>query len=161
MRPRVPAPRRGYTLAEVLIVITIIGILSTFALPKLSDLRDKSALYTARARFVRAVMSARQAAIQRGKKAYFRTNNNTMWVFVDTTGSNTDSVVVMRPLNMSSQYGITITAPTGLTSIVYDPRGVATQASKTVFVFRHTSSHKVDSLCVSKLGNTIRDRCPT
>ena len=52
------------------------------------------------------------------------------------------------------------TSPTGETSIRYDPRGIATQSAKTTFIFTHTTTDMLDSLCVSKLGNTIRARCP-
>jgi prepilin-type N-terminal cleavage/methylation domain-containing protein len=151
--------RQGYSLAEVLIVIAIIGIVSGLALPKLARMRDKTKVYAATERFTRSIFAARQSAIQRGKHAYFKSKSNKIWVIVDTTGTNADSVIVNRELDMSETYGVTVT-PSTLVSIEYDPRGIATQASKQSFGFTHTASGYVDSLCVSKLGNTIRDRCP-
>jgi len=145
---------------ELLVVVSIIGVLVTFSLPRLVKLRDQGQLASATTRVTRAVMAARQAAIQRGKHAYFKHNNSSIWVIVDTTGINTDSVVVTGALDLNSLYGVRIVSPTGLTSIEYDPRGVSAQATKQVFAFVHTNSGMVDSLCVSKLGNTIRDRCP-
>jgi prepilin-type N-terminal cleavage/methylation domain-containing protein len=167
MRPRrlLPPPasrsvfRPGYSLAEVIIVIVIIGIIAAMSLPKLNKMRDKTKVYAATERFTRSVFAARQAAIQRGKHAYFKSNANKIWVTVDTTGTNADSVIVNTTLDMSVTYGVTVT-PSTLVTIDYDPRGMATQAAKQVFGFTHTSSGYVDSLCVSKLGNTIRDRCP-
>lgn len=147
----------GYTLAEILIVITIIGIISAISLPRLGSLRDKSELSGAMSRFTRGVMAARQAAIQRGKRSAFRHKSNQIWVIVDTTA--TDSVIVVSPVSLMDLYGVQVTAPEGLASIGYDPRGVSTQASKQVFRFKHRSN-LVDSLCVSKLGNTIRTQCP-
>jgi prepilin-type N-terminal cleavage/methylation domain-containing protein len=152
-----PTHSRGYTLAEILIVISIIGILAAISLPRLGTIRDRSEMASATTRFTRAVMAARQAAIQRGRRAYFRHNNNYIWVIVDTTAL--DSIVVSSPISLSELYGVTVTAPTGLSSIEYDPRGVATQPSAKIFRFLHRSS-RVDSLCVSKLGNTIRAHCP-
>ncbi|HJQ20479.1 MAG TPA: GspH/FimT family protein [Gemmatimonadaceae bacterium] len=149
----------GYSLIEILTVMSIIGILVTFALPRLGHLRDQSKLQSARTRFTRAVMAARQAAIQRGKRAYFRSSGSKIWVIVDTTGTNADSVLISRQFDLSSNYGVTVT-PTSLVTIEYDPRGVSTQASQQAFAFVHTGSGILDSLCVSKLGNTIRDRCP-
>ncbi len=151
--------RPGYSLAEVIIVIVIIGVIAAMSLPKLGKMRDKTKVYGATERFTRSVFAARQAAIQRGKHAFFRSQSNKIWVIVDTLGTNTDSVVVQTPLDIKTSYGVTVT-PSTLVSIEYDPRGIATQSQKQVFGFTHTASGYVDSLCVSKLGNTIRDRCP-
>lgn len=150
----------GFSLIELLVVVSIIGVLVTFSLPRLVRLRDQGQLASATTRFTRAVMAARQSAIQRGKHAYFKHNNNNLWVIVDTTGVNSDSVIVTAAIDLSTSYGVTVVSPSGLTSIEYDPRGVSAQTTKQVFAFKHTSSGLVDSLCVSKLGNTVRDRCP-
>jgi type IV fimbrial biogenesis protein FimT len=152
--------RHGYTLAEVLIVISIIGIITAISVPKFAAAKNQAQLTGAMTRFTRGVMAARQAAIQRGKTAYFKHSNSKFWVIVDTTGSLTDSVVITAHYNLAEEYGVSITAPGGVTSIQYDPRGVATQASRQIFAFKHTVSSTVDSLCVSRLGNTIRQRCP-
>ena len=163
LSPRIAKAMRvplGYTLAEMLTVIAIIGIVMALAVPRLTHIRDQAQLAGATTRFTRAVMAARQAAIQRGQHAYFKNNNGTLWVIVDTTGVNSDSVVIMPALSLNTTYGVNVVSPSGLTSIEYDPRGVSAQASKQTFAFQHVSSGMVDSLCVSKLGNTIRDRCP-
>ena len=160
MRLRRPTPRLGFTLAEVLIAVSIMGIVMAISVPRLAKLKDQSQMTGAMTRFTRGVMAARQAAIQRGKTAYFKHSNNSFWVIVDTTGSLTDSVVITAPYNLSTEYGVAVLAPTGVTSIQYDPRGVATQTTKQVFTFNHVVSNRRDSLCVSRLGNTIRERCP-
>lgn len=160
MRQRHSYRRLGYTLAEVLIVISIIGIITAMSVPKLAKAKNQAQLTGAVTRFTRAVMTARQAAIQRGKTAYFRHNNSRFWVIVDTTGSLSDSVIITAAYDLSAEYGVAVTSPSGETSIQYDPRGVATQATKQVFAFKHSVSNTVDSLCISRLGNTIRERCP-
>lgn len=155
--PHHPPKRFGFTIAELLIVVVIMGIITAVSLPRLGRLRDKSEMSSALSRFTRGVMAARQAAIQRGKRSFFRHKNNSIWVIVDTTA--TDSVIVVSPTSLLSLYGVEVTSPTGLSSIGYDPRGMSTQATKQVFRFKHRSN-LVDSLCVSKLGNTIRTACP-
>jgi prepilin-type N-terminal cleavage/methylation domain-containing protein len=149
--------RRGFSLAELLIGVSIMGIIAAIGVPRLSRLRDQGELSSATTRMTRALMAARQAAIQRGRRAYFRHQNNIVWVIVDTTGN--DSVIVSRPFNIKTSHNVEITAPTGLTTIEYDPRGVSTQASKQVFHFQHRNNLR-DSLCISRLGNTIREKCP-
>ena len=159
MRLPKPASRRAYTLAEVLITIAIIGILMGITLPRYGKIRDQGQMASAMTRFTRAVMAARQSAIQRGKPAYFKHDDSRIWVTLDTTGNNTDSVIVTAAIDLASQYNVSVTQPMGLVSIAYDPRGVSTQASKQVFHFEHVGGRR-DSLCVSRLGNTIRESCP-
>lgn len=157
MRPTAPTRlHAGFTLAEILIVIAIVGIMASISLPRLGKLRDKSELSAAMSRFTRGVMAARQAAIQRGKRSFFRHRNNSIWVIVDTTA--TDSVIVVSPTSLLDLYGVQVTEPSGLASIGYDPRGVSMQPSQQVFRFKHRSNI-TDSLCVSRLGNTIRTKC--
>jgi prepilin-type N-terminal cleavage/methylation domain-containing protein len=150
----------GFTLGELLLVVAILGVLTAVALPRFGRIRDQAQLGGAMTRLTRAVFAARQSAIQRGKRAYFKQNNSNVWVTIDTTGNGTDSVIVTAALDLQALYGVQITAPAGLTSIEYDPRGVSTQSSKQIFRFQHIASGRVDSLCISKLGNTIREACP-
>jgi Tfp pilus assembly protein FimT len=160
MRPSRRGLKVGLTLAEMLFVVAIVGILIAVALPRFGRIRDSGQMSSATTRFTRAVMAARQAAIQRGKRSSFKHSGSNIWVTLDTTGNNSDSVIVSSTLSLTSLYGVEVTDPSGTTTIEYDPRGVSTQTTKQVFKFRHIGSGNLDSLCISRLGNTIREKCP-
>ncbi|HXK39822.1 MAG TPA: prepilin-type N-terminal cleavage/methylation domain-containing protein, partial [Candidatus Paceibacterota bacterium] len=105
------ASRKAYTLAEILITISIIGILMMITLPRYGKIRDQGQMASAMTRFTRAVMAARQSAIQRGKPSYFKHDDSHIWVTLDTTGNNTDSVIVTSAIDLSSQYNVRVTEP--------------------------------------------------
>lgn len=55
-----PSRRRGFTLIELLIVVVIIGILATVAIPKFAATKDKSKLASIRSD-LRNIMTAQEA----------------------------------------------------------------------------------------------------
>ena len=152
-------PRTGFSLVELMIVVIVIGIMVSMAMPALSRARSRASLSSATARFARTVGVARQAAILRGKRSHFQMTDGVVWVTVDTGSTSADSLVIVPPFRLDSTYGLSAITPAGVTSIEFDPRGVSTQPSQSVYRFVHPSGMK-DSLCVSKLGNSIRTVCP-
>jgi type II secretory pathway pseudopilin PulG len=146
-------------MVELLIVVVVIGIMVSMAMPSLSRARSRASLASATARFARTVGVARQAAILRGKHAHFKMTNGMLWVTVDTGATAADTLVIVPAFRLDSTYGLSAITPAGVTSLDFDPRGVSTQPSQSVYRFIHPSGLK-DSLCVSKLGNSIRTVCP-
>ncbi len=151
--------RPAFSMVEVLVVIAIIGILSAVALPSFARARAQAELSSATNRFSRTVGVARQAAIMRGKRSYFKAENGSVWVMVDTGGAVADSVIVVPAFRLDSSYSLVAITPAESAVIEFDPRGVSTQATQKVFYFEHRTGIQ-DSLCVSKLGNSIRTVCP-
>ena len=151
--------RSGFSMIEILVVIAVLGILSAVALPSMTRGRAQAELESATNRFSRTVGVARQAAIMRGKRSYFKAHAGNVWVVVDTGGGPADSVVVVASFGLDSAYNLSSVTPGALAVIEFDPRGVSTQPTQKVFRFVHTLGLQ-DSLCVSKLGNSIRTVCP-
>ena len=152
-------PKFGFSMVELLIVVVVIGIMVSMAMPALSRARSRAALASATARFARTVGVARQAAILRGKHSHFKMTDGVLWVTVDTGATAADTLVIVPAFRLDSTYGLSAITPSGVTSLDFDPRGVSTQPSQSVYRFIHPSGLK-DSLCVSKLGNSIRTVCP-
>ena len=152
-------PRPAFSMIEILLVIAVVGILSAVALPSMSKARSRAELTSATNRFMRTVGVARQAAIMRGKRSYFKYDSGMVWVMVDTGGTANDSVVVVPAFRLDSAYNLTAITPQSPSNIEFDPRGVSTQPSQKVYHFVHPTGIQ-DSLCVSKLGNSIRTVCP-
>ena len=60
MRFSLKSSKPGYSLAELLIAISIIGILTAVAVPRFSKVRDRAALANSTTRLTRALFAARQ-----------------------------------------------------------------------------------------------------
>ena len=59
--------RPGFTLPEMLIVIVMISVLALFAVPRFTSANGKRHMESARMRIAAALVTARQAAIQKGE----------------------------------------------------------------------------------------------
>lgn len=91
-RGRLPAPPRAYTLIEVLVVVTILGILGALIVPQMSSagvLRAQSAVRTLVSDITFAQSDA--MAFQRGRAIVFDVENNSYTV-VEVTGPELDTV---------------------------------------------------------------------
>ncbi len=62
------AAQRGYSLAEMLVVITIIGILSLVTIPQFINFQHSNQLKSGMRQFMSDLRSARQLAISQGKQ---------------------------------------------------------------------------------------------
>ncbi len=151
--------RKGYTLVEMMIVLSIMGGLALFSLPRFAGLQERSRLTAARQEVEAAIATARAAAIQKGRTATVVFSNNRLWVTVTSSGSGTQtSVVPVTPLD--SIYGVTVQSRSaGDTSIAFDMRGFASPrlSATGVFVLRGTT--RTDSVCVTTSGQIMPRGC--
>lgn len=153
------SPRRGFTVAEMIIVLVIAGLLMAITLPKLSRTYDGTGVRAAKARLSSFIIVARAAAIRRGQTAEFRLNGNVMQVLVDSSGT---FVSVRDSVSLYNTDKVTITARgvTGVDSILFNSRGFASNLSPSTSprIYVITRGNSSDSLCVSMLGLVAR-RC--
>jgi len=149
--------RRGFTLVEILIVIVIMGILATIAMPKLSTLSRRYTVDSAKQDVAAYLAQARAAAIQNGRNGWFIRNGNTIMVALDTS-AGAPPAPFTQPLDLKLEHGVSVTMPTNPDSIRYDPRGIAVGLGGVVAIVVKKNGIR-DSVCVIGLGRISAKDC--
>jgi prepilin-type N-terminal cleavage/methylation domain-containing protein len=149
-------PPRGFTVIELAMVVTMIGLLVLISFPRLAALNARTDLRSAGQRLASTVTVARGAAIRRGRHAFFNQDGSTIWVTVDTGGVNPDTV--LGKVSLDSTYGVSIVQPTAPTVIDFDPRGIGNNSNIVMSRFYLSKNGYTDSVCVSRLGD-VRKGC--
>jgi len=151
---RVVAPTRaGFTLPEILIVIVMISVLALVAIPRFANVNAKRHLESARMRVAAGLVTARQAAIQKGQPVQFmiRAKRVTVTTVADTTKQ------LMSPVPLDTLYKVSsVTGVADPFVVIYGARGFATSpvAKKTIMLTR--SGAPDDSVVVTKFGMVQR-----
>jgi type II secretion system protein H len=143
--------RAGFTLVETLLVVTVVGILTLMAYPRVNSAIVRSDLRGARTRVVNMLATARTVAMQGSRTGRLEFNGNMAFVTAAPrrVGAGTRDTVGLV-VNLNTVYGTTVALSTG-TEIVFDPRGLASGLGVdgvTVTLSRssHTQTVKVDML---------------
>jgi prepilin-type N-terminal cleavage/methylation domain-containing protein len=134
--------RSGFTLLETTVVLVVIAVLLALAVPRVSALRDRSAVQSAMGELGTSFSTARSSAIARRAMVA---------VVLDTAGGvvevrSAGRTLVRRPLR--SLYGIALAS--NRDSAVYDPRGLGYGVTNLTVVVRR--GVMVDTLTMSRLG---------
>jgi Tfp pilus assembly protein FimT len=142
----------------MLIVVSIVGMLTLFAVPKFSGLVERNKLTAAREELSSAIATARAAAIQKGRTATLFLSGNQMWVTVVTSSAGATTTIV--PVKSFSLYNVSV-APTdpGITSVTFDMRGFAAPRLSSTGIFRITGASKKDSVCITTAGQIMPRSC--
>lgn len=143
-------------MAELLIVLMIVGGLMFFALPKFSGLQERNQLAAARDEIAAALATARAAAVQKGRSATLRLSGNQIWVTVVTSANGATATVVPMK-SMKELYNVTLAATD--TAITYDMRGFATPRLASTGIFRIVGASRRDSLCITPAGQIMPRGC--
>ncbi|QJR36320.1 prepilin-type N-terminal cleavage/methylation domain-containing protein [Gemmatimonas groenlandica] len=150
---------RGFTLAEVLMVVAIMGTLFVITAPKITELKARTALRASHETLESAFATARASAMQKGKRSTLTLSGNTVGVTVLSGLTNTATQVV-RPLLFASTFGTTVAAiGAAPTTIAFDARGLVTPVSATIAKYQITLGSFADTVCVSGAGVVLRRGC--
>jgi len=149
-----PRGRGGFSLAEILIVLVIMGIAAAMAVPRLQGLVKTSSIQGALNRVAADLSYARIRAIRTGSRAQLAiaSDGKSYTVVEDPAGA---APVTRKTVNLSLEYPDLVLSPApGVVS--FDSRGML-RATGGINVVRATKQGRTDSLRVSGVGMIYRD----
>jgi prepilin-type N-terminal cleavage/methylation domain-containing protein len=134
--------RLAFSLLELVIVLSLVGLLIALALPRFSGMRDGASVRAAMADLSAVFSMARQSAI---------TRRTTVAVVLDTTLGTVELRAAGRSFSrhdLNATFGIVLGA--NRDSAVYDSRGLGYAVSNLTVTVRRGAI--VDTLTMSRLG---------
>ena len=93
--------RFGYTLAEMIVVLIIFGVVVGLSIPRLHGAQSSAGLRSARQQTAIYLAQAHALAVQRGREAWFVRNGNSVSVSVDSSGTQ---VVYARAHDLQAHF---------------------------------------------------------
>jgi len=144
--------RHGFTLIEVLMVITIVGILLTILVPRYGAISGAMSVHSAKQELGSILAQGRAAAIQTDQTVLVvRSGNVVSLIGVSATGST-----ILSQADLRSQFGVDVSASRD--TVTYDSRGMVVGNSATLkFVVNNGTTR--DSVCLMALGKVTRTGC--
>jgi prepilin-type N-terminal cleavage/methylation domain-containing protein len=119
-------PSKGFTVIEMLLVITILGIVTLIGLPRMSAGRSSASVRGARTTLVNMLARTRIAAMETSRITLLKIDGNNAVILMRPRllpgAGNADTLGAVAPLGDS--YGVSVTAT--IDSVRFDPRGLAT-----------------------------------
>ncbi|HKP74435.1 MAG TPA: GspH/FimT family protein [Longimicrobiaceae bacterium] len=142
--------RGGFSLAEILIVLVIIGIALAMAVPRVQQALHQSAIRGALNRVATDITLTRLRAVRTSRRAMLLVNGsgNGYTVIVDPTGTPQ----TFKTVSFSNDYKDLTLSPVN-DSIVFDSRGMLIAGTGTIKASRQGRS---DSVTVSGVGRVYR-----
>jgi prepilin-type N-terminal cleavage/methylation domain-containing protein len=146
------APRRGFTLIEILIVIVMISLIALVAVPRFSTGNGRRNMESARMRTAAALSTARQAAITKGQPVVFSLWSDSVVVRLKAT---TDASNILSPVPLYTLYKVhAVTNPDSL-AIEFNARGFANSGNRMVIQLTR-SGVADDSIVIRSTGMVQR-----
>lgn len=147
--------RRGYSLIELMTVVTVASLMMLFAWPRVRQAKFKSDLRSARMTMGAMFGRARASAIQYSRTTTLVFSGNKVLVtatprLVTLAGSTIDTIGSIEDLGTA--YGATITS--GAAAIAFSPRGLTANNGTVTVKVSHDEFQ--DSIVISGFGRLLR-----
>ena len=150
--------RKGFTIAELMLGVTVAGLLTSIALPGFAEMRDRAAVRSVTAEFVSTHSWARTVAMRYGRLTYLLIDDaaGRYWVMTDTTLARTgiDTIGVVHDV---SDDNVTMDSPTGI--LCFDARGIASSrmpCPTASTVIRFAAAGDTTEITVTALGKVLQ-----
>ena len=147
------ARRTGFTIIELLMVITIMGVIVAVAAPKMGKINRSSDLRSARDHLASRIAAARHMAIQRSMAARMVRSGNVVWIESVTPAGVTSG---RDTVDLNARFGVSVSST--VTQIRFDPRGFSTGGAPRKFIIKSGADLK-DSVCVTGMGVIMKKGC--
>lgn len=133
----------GFTLMEMLVVVSLIALMSLFAWPRVITLYNQSQVRSARSAVRNLFEAGRMNARANNTRVTLTRTGDIFQLTNNTTGA------VLGSVNVDGEFKVTAG---GDASILIDPRGLSTQDRTFVF----TRGAAADSVVISGFGRVTR-----
>jgi prepilin-type N-terminal cleavage/methylation domain-containing protein len=144
--------RTGFTLIEVLTVITIVGILLGVIVPRYGRISGAMSVHSAKQEIAAMLSQGRATAIQTDQSVMVVHSGNALsLIAVSGTGS-----MLISQQDLGSAFGVTFSATKD--TVTYDSRGMLTGNTVTL-KYVVTIGDTRDSVCLLALGKVARTGC--
>lgn len=142
---RRPAPQSGFSLIELMIAITLVGILLAIAMPRVQNATIRRNTQAARAALVNLYARARVTAIQSRRTTTLNVSGTSAWITAPRVGGGLDTIGAVT--NLTTEYGVAVTAAGNVTVLPTGLVNAGTPINITV-----TKSGQSDSVVISGYG---------
>jgi prepilin-type N-terminal cleavage/methylation domain-containing protein len=151
------APRKGFTLIEMLLVVIILGVIALLGYPRMSAGMTSANVRGARTTLINLLAKARSAATQTNRIALLKIEGDNAVVLMrprlrlPLAGNDADTLGSVARLG--DTYGVTVTAT--IDSVRFDPRGLGSGfGTGTTFVVSRNGT--ADTIMVDGLGRVTK-----
>ena len=159
VRRRTRMKKSGFTLMEVIIVVSFIGLLAGVSFPRIADVQTRFAVRGAVTAFMSAHSLTRATAIRQGGVAelHIDSASNRFWIEVDTTLAGSGTMDTIGLVVDVGGYGVTLSSTQSL--LCFEGRGMPSAASgcaTTGATISFSYNNAGDTILTTTLGKILR-----